>query len=599
MFPSPDISILAGNARAGIAGWQRFSSTAFLYNIADAGAKSGGLIDNSRAIQRLMYDVASDGGGAILIPRGRWLVEDRLFIPSNIELVGQGWGSVLVFNWTLASDGSTYIVNDDQVNGNSGIRLDNFTIEGAGDGLPGVLAPTQAGMLLLRRGQDVQITRMKFYRAPAISCAIQGVSHALIANNFVYQSGRDGIACRTFESTEATEVVIANNVVREVGDDAIAISGESSVGFAAIVPTNITVNGNVIFGAVADNANGSGRGIMVLGGDNISIVGNSIADTFDHSIYLQGIDSTPMSVQRVTVVGNTCLRAGLFTGTGTTVRRGIGVLGPANNIVIAENVVQEAWKSSIRITDNSEADRPVTDVEIRNNVVIDGAQSNIVTDYGIYITSGVAGNVSRIRVTGNRVVNNNGGGIRQQTATDVIIENNVCVNNGNATTGATDTNASGIICTGDGAAPTVIVRGNRCYDTRGGAATQSYGIVFATTAGAVADATVEFNILYGNRTASLQINQAPTLIHRRGNRLSSDASRGRAVLVNGTVTVNTAEVIAADNIILSKVVGAGTTRGDLEVGTITAGTSFVINARSDAAAISADDDSTVFWEIVH
>ncbi len=67
---------------------------------------------------------------------------------------------------------------------------------------------------------------------------------------------------------------------------------------------------------------------------------------------------------------------------------------------------------------------------------------------------------------------------------------------------------------------------------------------------------------------------------------------GSAVLVGGTVTVTTTEVIASDRIVLS-VVLAGGTQGILSVGTISAGTSFVINSSNGA------DTSTVYWEIRH
>ena len=83
-----------------------------------------------------------------------------------------------------------------------------------------------------------------------------------------------------------------------------------------------------------------------------------------------------------------------------------------------------------------------------------------------------------------------------------------------------------------------------------------------------------------------------TAVNSAFNRFSSGPYAGRAVLVAGTVTVSTAEVISSDNIVLSRVVTGGTT-GQLSVGTITGGTSFVINS-SNAA-----DTSTVFWQIVH
>ncbi len=68
-------------------------------------------------------------------------------------------------------------------------------------------------------------------------------------------------------------------------------------------------------------------------------------------------------------------------------------------------------------------------------------------------------------------------------------------------------------------------------------------------------------------------------------------ARGKAVLVAGTVTVTTADVLAADIIMLTRQVTGGTV-GHLTVGTITPDTSFVIDCAVNT------DTSTVGWVIV-
>jgi Pectate lyase superfamily protein len=91
------------------------------------------------------------------------------------------------------------------------------------------------------------------------------------------------------------------------------------------------------------------------------------------------------------------------------------------------------------------------------------------------------------------------------------------------------------------------------------------------------------------------INDSSGTAYKRGNRFnlaSEGAVQGRAVLVAGTVTVSTTEVLTGDNIQITGVV-AGGTPGFLSIGTITNNTSFVINSTS------ALDTSTVFWEIAH
>lgn len=73
---------------------------------------------------------------------------------------------------------------------------------------------------------------------------------------------------------------------------------------------------------------------------------------------------------------------------------------------------------------------------------------------------------------------------------------------------------------------------------------------------------------------------------------TADAVAGNSVLSGGTVTVSTTSVKAGSVILLSRKVVGGTT-GDLRVGTITAGTSFVINSASGT------DTSTVSWFILN
>lgn len=83
-----------------------------------------------------------------------------------------------------------------------------------------------------------------------------------------------------------------------------------------------------------------------------------------------------------------------------------------------------------------------------------------------------------------------------------------------------------------------------------------------------------------------------TRTYRRGNHRTAGAMQGRAVLVAGTVTVATAEVVAADNIQLTTVLQGGTT-SFVFISGIIANTSFTIQSNTGA------DTGTIFWEIVH
>jgi parallel beta-helix repeat protein len=219
---------------------------------------------------------------------------------------------------------------------------------------------------------------------------------------------------------------------------------------------------------------------------------------------------------------------------------------------------------------------------VGNTVRQPGATGNV--SVGMLLQS-----VSYSTVVGNTVENAYGHGLQLNICTFCTLTANTSRNNGR---GATP--RAGILLSGS--STNNIVSKNVSVDSQG-APTQAFGIQInaaADTANLVADNDVSL----GNTTG--QIQDAGTATIKRGNRRSAAGGmQGRAVLVNGTVTVNTAEVLAGDNILLTRVVGTSTTRGIPTVGTIVAGTSFVIRAEDLAGALSADDDSTVFWEIVH
>jgi parallel beta-helix repeat protein len=97
-------------------------------------------------------------------------------------------------------------------------------------------------------------------------------------------------------------------------------------------------------------------------------------------------------------------------------------------------------------------------------------------------------------------------------------------------------------------------------------------------------------VVLNNRTD--RIDDAGTNSTKLGNVFSNGPISGKAKLVAGSVTVNTAEVLPVDAITLSRSIAGGDV-GHLSIGTIVSGTSFVINSSS------LTDSSTIFWEIRH
>jgi hypothetical protein len=96
----------------------------------------------------------------------------------------------------------------------------------------------------------------------------------------------------------------------------------------------------------------------------------------------------------------------------------------------------------------------------------------------------------------------------------------------------------------------------------------------------------------GISTASAQTWTARQTLNLLGAPTGSAGIAGTATLVAGTVTVSTTAVTASSIILISRNAAGGTV-GDLRLGTITAGVSFVINSASGT------DTSTVNWLIVN
>jgi hypothetical protein len=140
-----------------------------------------------------------------------------------------------------------------------------------------------------------------------------------------------------------------------------------------------------------------------------------------------------------------------------------------------------------------------------------------------------------------------------------------------------------------------------------GAITATLG---AVSAGTSVSAGTTITATLGNITATngnLVLVAAGNKINRTSVATTTTAganSIGSVVLVGGTATVSTTSVTTNSLIkIWRQTVGAtgAAALGELSVGTITNGTSFVINAwqQADATALQASDVSVIGWEIVN
>lgn len=438
-------------------------------------AVGDGIANDTTPVNDAIAAVQLAGGGVVHIPHGkRFRVAATLAIPSNVTVQGDGPGSVLYFDWTLASDpkGSVYIRNADNVAGNTKLRLENLTIEGAGDGTPAGNSPVPVSGLLLRLGSDYSVRGVRFYRIPGIAFSFQGVRGITIAGNHVKECGRDGITGYWYNGVNCTDVSIVNNNIDTVGDDAIAVHSLNGVSVATARPRNITIVGNTIRGHDAAATNLFGRGICITGCEDFIVAHNTIDSTCWDGILIQHDPTASLTSRYGLVQGNTVRNAGQV-GDATNPRNGIRVIG-ASNVRVKDNMVNGSKENGIFF--GGSATYSVVNSRIEDNDV-DSCGTTAGVHFGIFLDGNSANiAVNRVRVRGNSVTNCISGGIRVWYADRCRVENNDCLSNGTGhATSNTDVTAAGIYVEIGGR--DITLQDNWSTDLNaGGSKKQSYGL---------------------------------------------------------------------------------------------------------------------------
>lgn len=363
------------------------------------------------------------------------------------------------------------------------------------------------------------------------------------------------------------------------------------------------ISGNKCSGAVTGSGNNNGYGIMSYDTIGNLVFRNKINDNTVWSTGGTGIYGASGAYQSVT--GNLCLDNGLTQADASLAVGGIA-FNSQSFLTISNNVVAGSLKDGIVSATN-------TDVTMGNNDVY------LCTQYGLRLRgpaarTGVTGNVvetclegiqgdssakTLCNITGNTISNSQTSGIEFATLTDSAIGANIVTLSHNygiyigagarnrVQNNTANDNSQGADNTTDGIAISsteTLISGNQASNS-GLAAGQRRGI---TSDGNYN--TVVNNRCVANKTVPWSI--TGTAPQQGGNRASIGATQGSAVLVGGTVTVATAEVLTGDLILLTCTT-AGGTQGIVRVSAIVNATSFTLTSSQGT------DTSTYQWRIEH
>jgi parallel beta-helix repeat protein len=565
------------------------AKNADVLSVTDFGADPTGAADSAGAINAAIAAATSAGARRLVFSGGTYKALSTINLASNITYQGDATINLAVAEIGLAIP-----------SGGANITIEGLTITGASSR---AIGSPNGGTC-----SNIRIRNCNISGATLIGAGYQagifldGVTGCWIENNTLSGNGR-GVSTSADNAdiliftTLNTDVNIRGNRCR---------STQTSVGIALYNATDFSVTENKVSGALCGATNNNGYGILVY--DSIgstqkrsTIANNVVRNTQGSGIYIQETFDTTVSGNVVDTTGTVQTDAtlpvgGISLNTPTRVAVfGNTVRGGARDGIVASNLTKTA------ITGNSVDGCGQAGIRIRGSASLVTVSSNVVSGCATNIYADTAGTKTTCNINGNTCSGSTGitRGIEVNTLSDSEIVGNLCTGNAGhgIYTGTGDRNVVALNkCSDNGVASAntydgLLVQfanssiyGNTCGNT--GATGQRYGINSFGN-----NCKIKSNNCAGNQTAGL--NFVGTGLQRSDNSYSAaGADSGTATLVAGTVTINTAEVQAGDTILVTRYTPAGTV-GDLRLGAIVAGTSFVVNSAAGT------DTSNIAWRIVH
>jgi hypothetical protein len=228
------------------------------------------------ALQRAIDVAAQSGVPVRLSADARYDSRHWLRLVNGSALIGAGSSSVIKFHWTKNDDrhDGYYVGNKDQLTGNRHITVARLHILGAGRGKPAGLSAgnrlSNVPGIRMRLVHGLRIHHVEISRGPGISMLVQGSRGVRIRDNFVHNSGRDGINIGWFKR-DSRRVLVEDNLIRRVGDDGIAIIGAPPRRHEPSGLQFRVLHNRILGWRIDPNGDQLGRGISVLGARRVLI----------------------------------------------------------------------------------------------------------------------------------------------------------------------------------------------------------------------------------------------------------------------------------------------------------------------------------------
>ncbi len=336
----------------------REASGSDIVRVDSFGAVGDGIADDSEAILRAVKSLRR--GSTLVFTPGRRYLKTRLIEIDAAHARVWGYGAVVVS-----------AVNDVEAGGAAGSAPIAIRLRGEGSGVFGLTVisnlrvrlpghPHDAGIQLRGHRQSAVDNRIEH---TGIGVLVEGATDFLVASNVVFRTTADGI--HVTNHSWGGRVVC--NTVRETGDDMIAVvsygKGDARVGRVVIA---------------RNDAAGQywGRGIAVVGGEDVMIEENVVADTTHGAAVLIASEAgySTSNVRRVSVLRNDLKR--------------VQTTRPVYN---PTQVVRLSEQAAIHI--EADPGHAIADVVVAGNVV-NGSRTDGVR---------VAGRACNVKIDANRI----------------------------------------------------------------------------------------------------------------------------------------------------------------------------------------------------
>lgn len=305
-------------------------------------AKGDGQTDNTAAINQALADAAAS------VPRKKVYVPGGTFAHSGVLRIQgvtlSGAGAGTVFQATNPGEGSVELSGTD-----CGIQTCTLVSPAAKERMSNshsaAICINGATRFTINQ-VDVGAIGTPGAASAGILCADRASSHGAITDNRISSTLADGIHL----TSGAKEIRVSGNTVTNTGDDMIAVVSyrkDKAVVSGVRITNNLCVRQT------------NGRGISVVGGDDVLIDHNTIQSSDAAGIYLaseEGYDTFAPS--NVRVIGNTIRNAnqnhatthgGIYVFGRIARENGVAVPELAQNITISGNTLIDTYYMGIRI----------------------------------------------------------------------------------------------------------------------------------------------------------------------------------------------------------------------------------------------------------